>query len=388
VGFGGNSGISLDIRHASIGVLESAAKELAAILTTFEGVFDVTDGLTQGKKQLKYTLTEEAKSLGITEQILGQQLRSAFFGREALRFLRDSELVKVWIRLPKSEKNSLMSLQELLIRSPLGVEIPLSQAAIVENSHTFTAINRTNGRRYINVAGAMDPNTGNQSLVINSLNDQILPSLRAKYPGLEVGLRGSLDSYNGQSTTSVVLTGFAIVCLILFALIASLFRSYSQGLIVIFTIPYCVAAAVTGHILMGYTLTSNSLFGMVALSGLVVNGALVLTSKFNTLTTQGLPFDKAITQASRSRFKAIVLTSITTTVGLLPMLMETSEQALFLVPFAIALSFGTVFSTFVVLILIPAFLAINQDLKEKISTKNHNSPLKNKTILIKQIAFN
>jgi multidrug efflux pump subunit AcrB len=376
IGFGGNAGIYLDMRHASINALESAAKELAGILNSFEGVFDVTDGLTQGKKQLKYTLTEEAKSLGITEQILGQQLKSAFFGSEALRFLKDSELVKVWVRLPFNERNSLDSLQEIIIRSPTGIEIPLSQAANVENSRAFTAINRTNGRRYIRIGGVMDPTTGNQSLVKKTLNSDVLPLLRAKYPGLEVGMRGSLDSDDEQSTIDVVITGFGIVCLIIFALVAALFKSYSQGIIVILTIPYCVAAAVSGHIFMGYTLTSNSLFGMVALSGLVINGAIVLTSKLNALTAQGSEFNNALIQASLYRFKAIVLTSITTTAGLLPMLFETSEQALFLVPFAIALSFGTVVSTLVVLILIPAFHAINRDLQLLLSNNNRDIPLK------------
>jgi len=356
--------------------LESAAKELAGILNSFEGVFDVTDGLTQGKKQLKYTLTEEAKSLGITEQIFGQQLKSAFFGSEALRFLKDSELVKVWVRLPFNERNSLDSLQEIIIRSPTGIEIPLSQAANVENSRTFTAINRTNGRRYIRIGGIMDPTTGNHSLVKKTLNSDVLPLLRAKYPGLEVGMRGSLDSDDEQSTIDVVITGFGIVCLVIFALVAALFKSYSQGIIVILTIPYCVAAAVSGHIFMGYTLTSNSLFGMVALSGLVINGAIVLTSKLNAFTAQGSEFNNALIQASLYRFKAIVLTSITTTAGLLPMLFETSEQALFLVPFAIALSFGTVVSTLVVLILIPAFHAINRDLQLLLSNNSCDIPLK------------
>jgi len=376
VGFGGNAGIYLDMRHSSINALENAAKELAESLKTFDGLFDVTDGLTQGKKQLKYTLTQEAKSLGITEQMLGKQLRSAFFGTEAIRFLRDSELVKVWVRLPYSERNSLDSLQEFIIRSPAGIEIPLSQAAHVESSRTFTAINRTKGRRYIRVGGIMDPKVGNQSLVKKALNSDVLPLLRAKYPGLEVGMRGSLDSDDQQSTIDIVMTGFGIVCLIIFALVASLFKSYSQGFIVIFTIPFCVAAAVSGHIFMGYTLTSNSLFGMVALSGLVVNGSLVLTSKFNTLKAQGIEFTEALIQASRYRFKAIVLTSITTTAGLLPMLFETSEQALFLVPFAIALSFGTVFSTLVVLILIPAFHAIHHDIQVWLSTNERDFPLK------------
>jgi len=375
VGFSDNVGISLDMRHSSISALEHAAKELSNILMTFEGLFDVTDGLTQGKKQFKYTLTEEAKSLGITEQIFGQQLKSAFFGTEAIRFLRDSELVKVWVRLPNNERNTLTSLQELIIRSPVGVEIPLEQAADVEDSRTFTEINRVNGRRYISVGGVIDPKVGNQSLIIETLNNEVLPILRAKYPGLEVGMSGSLERKSGHSTIIEIMNGFSLVCVIIFALVASLFKSYTQGIIVILTIPYCVAAAVAGHIFMGYSLTSNSLFGMVALSGLVINGSLVLTAKLNALKAQGISFNKALIQATQFRFKAIILTSITTTVGLLPMLVETSEQSLFLVPFAIALSFGTVFSTLVVLILVPSFHAIHRDLKKCIFTQNNNSSL-------------
>jgi len=375
VGFSDNVGISIDMRHSSISALEHAAKELSNILMTFEGLFDVTDGLTQGKKQFKYTLTEEAKSLGITEQIFGQQLKSAFFGTEAIRFLRDSELVKVWVRLPNNERNTLTSLQELIIRSPVGVEIPLEQAADVEDSRTFTEINRVNGRRYISVGGVIDPKVGNQSLIIETLNNEVLPILRAKYPGLEVGMSGSLERKSGHSTIIEIMNGFSLVCVIIFALVASLFKSYTQGIIVILTIPYCVAAAVAGHIFMGYSLTSNSLFGMVALSGLVINGSLVLTAKLNALKAQGISFNKALIQATQFRFKAIILTSITTTVGLLPMLVETSEQSLFLVPFAIALSFGTVFSTLVVLILVPSFHAIHRDLKKCIFTQNNNSSL-------------
>lgn len=361
-GFGGNDRLSIDVRHPSVKTSEAVAQELASILTTFDGVYDVADGLTQGKKQLKFELTSEAKALGITEYSLGQQIKSSFWGFEAVRFLKDSDLVKVWVRLPENERESLSSLQTLQIVAPSGVTLPLAQAASIEESRAFSSIIRNGGKRNISVSGFVDPEEGNFGLVKRSLSEEILPRLRAKYPGLEIGMRGTLDKFSGRSSIEQLLLGLVIVCVVVFVLFASLFKSYVQGAIVVLTIPFSIAAAVFGHVVMGYTLTSNSLFGMVALSGLVVNGAFVLTTKLNQMIDEGKSLANALLIASRSRFKAVVLTSVTTTAGLLPMLFETSEQALFLVPFAIALSFGTVASMFIILFLIPCLHAISFDL--------------------------
>jgi len=364
--FGGMTGVFVDMRHVSNVVLETAARELAETMRTIEGLVDITDGLLQGKKQLKYTLSTEAKLLGLTEYELGRQLRAAFFGVEAVRMLRDSAQIKIWVRLPPEERKSLNDLDNFMLRTPFGVELPLSQAAQLENSRTFTAIKRENGRRNISVGGVMNSVIGDASLAKRTLVEDILPVLIAKYPGLEAGLKGSLDTRSAQTTLSRLGTGLILASILIFALMASLFRSYIQGLIVIMTIPYCIAAAVAGHVIMGYSLTANSLFAMVALAGIVVNGSLVLSSRMNQLVSQGMSCKRALINGSISRFRPIVLTSITTTVGLLPMLFETSQQALFLVPFAITLSFGTVFSTLVVLILIPVFHAIHHDFKSEI----------------------
>ena len=361
-GFGGNNRLSIDVRHPTVKTSEAVAQELASILATFDGVYDVADGLTQGKKQLKFELTTEAKALGITEHSLGQQIKSSFWGMEALRFLMDSDLVKVWVRLPENERESLSSLQTLQIVAPSGVTLPLAQAASIEESRAFSSIVRNGGKRNISVSGFVDPEEGNFGLVTRSLNEEVLPRLRAKYPGLEIGMRGTLDEFSGRSSVEQLLLNLVIVCVVVFVLFASLFKSYVQGVIVVLTIPFSIAAAVFGHVIMGYTLTSNSLFGMVALSGLVVNGAFVLTTKLNQMIDEGKSLTNALLIASKSRFKAVVLTSLTTTVGLLPMLFETSEQALFLVPFAIALSFGTVASMFIILFLTPCLHAIAFDL--------------------------
>ncbi|MBL4660630.1 MAG: efflux RND transporter permease subunit [Alcanivoracaceae bacterium] len=361
--FGGVTGVFVDMRHASNIVLETAARELAEIMKTIDGLVDITDGLLQGKKQLKYTLSTEAKLLGLSEYELGRQLRAAFFGVEAVRMLRDSTQTKVWVRLPPEERKSLNDLDNFMLRTSLGVELPLSQAAQVENSRTFATIKRENGHRNISVGGVIDSVSGNASLAKRTLVEDILPSLMAKYPGLKAGLKGSLNARSGQTTFSMIVTGLILASILIFALMASLFRSYIQGLIVILTIPYCIAAAVAGHVIMGYSLTANSLFSMVALAGMVVNGSLVLTSRMNQFISQGMSCKDALINGSKSRFRPIVLTSVTTTAGVLPMLFETSQQALFLVPFAITLSFGTVFSTLVVLILIPVFHVIHRDFK-------------------------
>lgn len=362
VGFGSGAGLYINLRHSSNKVLESAARELAAKISTIEGLVDISDGLAQGKKQLKYTLSQEAKALGLTEAALGSQLNAAFYGSEALRMLRDRDQVKVFVRLPLAERDSLMDLDNFVIRTDAGIELPLSQAAQIKHSRTFTAIKRENGRRNVRVGALVDPVNGNESLARRTLNNEILPALKAKYPGLET-TRTARNG--GQSPLQMVLTGLAVVSILIFALMASLFKSYSQGMIVILTIPYCVAAAVAGHVVMGYSLTANSLFAMVALAGMVVNGAWVLTVRMNELLGQGMAYPDAIVNAAISRFRPIVLTAITTTAGLLPMLFETSTQALFLVPFAIALSFGTMTSTLVVLLFIPALHAIYFDLRTK-----------------------
>jgi multidrug efflux pump subunit AcrB len=362
VGFGRSSGVYLDLSHPSTKIMQQVALELASIITTFEGVFDVSDGLSEGKNLLEIRPSQAAISLGIDETMLGEQLRSAFFGQEAFRFLRNGELVKVWVRLPEIEKNDLALFYDFIIRSPNGTEIPLSHAANIREARTVTNIIRVNGRRIITVGGFLDSQTGNLSLINDVLFNTVIPDMKAKYPGLDIGSTGTLDQTINLSPTNMLLKGFLIACLVMYVVIASLFRSYAQAFVILLTIPFCIAAAIYGHIFMAYTLTSNSLFGMVALSGLVINGSVVLTNKINSLTIQNIKFDIAIVEASISRFRAIILTALTTTIGLLPLLFETSEQALFLVPFAIALTFGSIASIFIVLFITPCCHAISRDL--------------------------
>jgi multidrug efflux pump subunit AcrB len=358
IGPGGNQGLGINLSHASTEVLETAARELAERLEEFTGLVDITDGIAEGKRQISFSLTPQGRAVGLTEVSLGRQIRDAFYGAEALRLLRDGYEIKVMIRLPRTQRLSVQDISSFVVRGRDGIEIPLSLAATFTEGNAYSSITREDGKRTLRVGASFDKASANTRRIRAALENEVLPALSARYPSLEWNFSGGRRDRN--EAINAILDGLLWVILAVFALTAALFRSYAQASIVMLTIPYSVAAAVAGHVLMGFDLSSVSIFGMIALGGLVVNGALVLTLRINDLVA-GEGSD-ALIQAARSRFRPIVLTSMTTTAGLAPMLFETSTQALFLVPMAIALSFGTVASTFVVLLLLPALYAIHDDL--------------------------
>ena len=359
IGPGGSRGLRVRLSHPSNATLEAAAAELAELMRQYQGVVDVTDGSAEGKRQLRFHLTPEARALGLTESAVGRQLRDAFFGAEALRQLRDASEMKVMVRLPLAERQSAHDLSTFVVRAPGGIDIPLTQAVDIEPGRAFTNIRREDGRRALTVTGSIDPQQASNRRIRADLAAGPMQELERKYPGLEWRFTGGAQSRD--EATDAILVGLGGVIVVIYALMASLFRNYVQGFLVVLTIPYSVAAAVAGHVIMGYDLTSVSIFGMIALCGLVVNGALVLTLRYRQLSARGADPLEAATGAAVSRFRPIVLTSLTTAVGLTPMLFETSVQALFLVPMAIALSFGTVFSAFVVLFAIPALHLMHDD---------------------------
>ena len=358
----GSSGIRAELSHPSTEVLEEASMALAKRLGDYQGMVDITDGVSEGKRQLRFTLTPEGNAVGLDETALGRQLRSAYFGAEATRLLRDSVDVRVMVRLPKEERQSLSDLQDFVILAPNGVEIPLAQAAIVTEGRAFSTIDRKDGQRVVTVRGEVDSSTGlNRSIILSELRDNIVPELMGQYPELSVNLNQA--RYGRVDPLVSILSGLGVSLLVIYALLAGLFRSYSQGIIVMLTIPFSVAAAIFGHIILGHNLSSISIYGMIALSGLVVNGALVLTLRFNQALADGKERLEAVIDAAVSRFRPILLTSLTTSIGLAPMLFETSAQARFLIPMAIALSFGSLFSTFVVLYLLPCLHMIAGDIQ-------------------------
>jgi multidrug efflux pump subunit AcrB len=358
---GGGQPIDLHLSHPNKDQLDKAAKELAQGLRYYEGVYDIDDGVAKGKPQLSFQVKPDARGLGITSRELAEQVRGAFYGAEALRQQRGRNEIKVMVRLPENERQTLESIEKLIVRTPQGGEIPISEAAYVTFDHSYTSIARTDGRRVQAVTADVDENRANAAQVIEDVEETLLPVLSKKYRGLSYAVEG--EQKERLETMEFLAVGFAFAMFGIYALLAIPFKSYTQPLIVMLSIPFGIIGAVLGHFLLGYELSIVSMFGIVALSGVVVNDSLVLIVTANQNLDEGMPIMDAIVDAARRRFRPIVLTSFTTFFGLAPMIFETSMQARFLVPMAISLGFGILFSTFIVLLISASFYLILDDIK-------------------------
>ncbi len=354
--------IDVELSHPDMDTLERAAEQLAAHLATYAGVKDIDDGFAAGKPQLDFTLRPEAASLGINAANLGRQLRGAFYGQQALRQQRGRDEIRVMVRLPESARTSEHDIEQLMLRTPTGQEIRLAEAATIKRGHSYTSITRVDGARTVNVMADMDKGKGSAGKVLASLRTSYLPELAASYPGLKYSFAGSRRERN-ESLGSLG-RGFFFAMIIVFALLAIPFRSYIQPVVVMSAIPFGIVGAVGGHLIMGFELSIISMMGIVALSGVVVNDSLVLVDAANRRRrSEGASHFDAVTWAAARRFRPIMLTSLTTFLGLAPMILETSVQARFLVPMAISLGFGILFATLIVLLLVPAFYLIVEDVR-------------------------
>ena len=356
------AGLTVELSHPQRDQLEAAASDLAAALATFAGVTDIKDGFRAGKAQIDVELTPEGRSLGLTPEDVGRQVRHAFYGAEALRFQRGRHEVRVMVRLPAEQRRSLANVENLMVRVPNGGEVPLSQVARLRTGRAYTEIVRVDGQRVLEVRCNVDPEVVNVNDVRRTLQSTVLPRIADDHFGLAVNFSGR--QREERRAMDELRVGLTVSAVLVFALLAGLFRSYTQALAVMVAIPFGVASALVGHILLGYDLSVVSLFGMIALGGLVVNGGLVLNQEINRLVAkEGLPLVEAVVAASRRRFRPIALTSLTTFAGLAPMILETSSQARFLVPMAIALGFGVLASSPAVLLLTPILRVIGLDVR-------------------------
>ncbi len=352
VGPSGSRGLTVELSHPDRTTLEEAARELASTLQTYTGVTDIDDGFAAGKPQLDLTITDEARSLGMTHEEIGRQIRHAYYGAEALRMQRARNEIKVMVRLPESERRSLANLENMIVRTPSGGEMPLVEAVDLEQTRAHTEIDRVNAQRVLTVTANIVPELTNVNKVRADLEANVFPQLQATYPGLTF-------SYGGRQQEEIdamrsLLFGLCASLAVIFGMLAAIYRSYSEAFITMLVVPFAVAAALAGHILMGYDLSVVSVLGIIATCGVVVNGGLVLTVTLNDLAARGMPFELAAMEASKRRFRPILLTSLTTFMGLAPMIFETSPQARYLIPMAIALGFGIMFSAAVVLLFMPA----------------------------------
>ena len=355
--------IDIQLTHRDRPTLEAAATELARTLAGYAGVRDIDDGFARGKPQLSLTLKPEARSLGINATDLARQVRSAFYGVEALRQQRGRNEVRVMVRLPEHERRTAHTVEQLMLRTDRGGEIPLFQAAAVERGRAYTEIRRREGRRIIAVTADVDESTATTSTIMAEVLNRELPRLMQQYPGLSYALEG--EELAIQESLEALGLGFVFALLGIYGLLAVPFRSYVQPVLVMLSIPFGAIGALLGLMLFGYNLSMISMLGIIALSGVVINDSLVLVVTANTIrTTQQLSASEAISRAGTRRFRPILLTSLTTFFGLTPMIFETSVQARFLVPMAISLGFGILFATIIILVLLPASYLILEDLKQ------------------------
>ncbi len=351
--------ISVDLSHSDINVLERASTAFVERMDAFENTRDVSDNYNRGKQQLDFELLPAGRNLGLTANQVGRQVRNAFFGALAMRQLRGNNEVEIRVKLPREERKDIRNLEEFIIRTSDGVEVPLLDVVQVKEREAFTSINRRNGRRIVSVGMDVEPsNKVNQ--VIARINGEVLPQLRADFPGLTWSFEGSQAEMR-ESTASLWGT-FSMALLIIYVLLALAFNNYTQPLIVMFAIPFGVVGAVIGHILLGYDLSLVSLMGMIALAGVVVNDSLIMVDYANGIRNKYSAF-KAIHEAGLRRFRPIILTTLTTFGGLTPIILERSSQAFYIIPMAISLGFGIVFATAIILVIVPCLYLVLENVK-------------------------
>ncbi|MDD5723969.1 MAG: efflux RND transporter permease subunit [Syntrophales bacterium] len=359
-GPGSRSAMSVELSHRDPAVLEAAGSELAEAFGYFPKVKDIDDGFAPGKQQIDFTIRPEGRALGLTARDVAGQVRNSFYGSRVLRQQRGRNEVTVMVRLPENERASEYNLEELMLRTPGGREVPLQEAVTMERGRAYTEINRRDGRRVITVTADINP-PSEASHIVNALKAETLPELKRKYAGLDYGFEGHQADLS-ESMRSLFM-GLMLSMLVVYALLAIPFKSYIQPLIIMVSIPFGIVGAIFGHLLLGYGLSVMSLFGIVALSGVVVNDSLVLIDFANRQRAQGQNLHDAIYTAAITRFRPIILTSLTTFGGLSPIMLETSRQARFMVPMAISLGFGILFATMITLILVPCFYLAVEDLR-------------------------
>jgi len=357
--------VDVQLTHRDPAVTEAAARAVAEQLTLLDGVFEIDDGVAQGKPQIEYRLTEQGRSMGLTAQDVGRQVRAAFYGAEVTRQQRGRDELKVVVRLPRDERASEADLDALVLRTPQGGEIPFLDAVSLVRGRAYDVIRRDQGRRVISVKADVDLKRTSAAEVLAALSTRMMPDITARYPGLAYSFEGA--QRDQRDSFRALGVGFAAAVFLIFALLAIPFNSYLQGLIVISAIPFGFVGAILGHVIMGYSLSFVSVMGFVALAGVVVNDNLILVDTMNNLRASGMPLLQAAAEAPIRRFRPVLLTSMTTFFGLAPMIFEKSVQARFMIPMALSLGFGILYTTLVALLLVPSLYLLVEGAKAKVT---------------------
>ena len=363
-GSGGNFGgspVSVSLLSNNIEELKASKLELKKYLESNPLLKDIGDNDPAGIKEIRLELKESAYLLGLDLRTVMSQVRSGFFGAQAQRFQRGQDEIKVWVRYDRENRSSINDLDAMRIVTPTGERVTLKDIANYSIVRGDVAINHLEGKREIQVyADLKDPRTSNTD-ILDDIKTVFIPQLQSKYPTINASFEG--QNREADKLTSSLSVAGPIILLLIYITIAFTFRSYSQPLLLLLLIPFSLTAVAWGHWLLGFQVNILSLLGIIALIGIMVNDGLVLIGKFNGNLKEGMPFDVALSEAGKSRFRAIFLTSLTTVAGLAPLLLEKSRQAQFLKPMAISISFGIAYATILTLLVLPLFLSFSNTIK-------------------------
>ena len=347
----------VQITGADATTLKNAALHLARDLSARPGVISVADDMPFGPQQLIYKLTPIGQSLGLSVEGVGRQLRAAYDGHVVQIFQDDEEEVEVRVMLPDRERNYLANLTDLTILTPAGESVPLANVVTMKHRRGFELLRHTNGRLSVQVSADVDPAVTSSNELNAYLVKATLPELKTKYGG-DFSLEGRAAEQ--RETMADMQEGLLYALVMIYLVLAWVFNSYGWPLVVMAAIPFGLVGAVVGHWLMDIDLTILSLFGFFGLSGIVVNDSIILVGFYKELRKSGVETKDALVEAACQRLRAVLLTSLTTIAGLIPLLFETSLQAQFLIPMAVSISFGLAFATVLVLIVVPAMLSVHE----------------------------
>lgn len=376
-GPGGNDpAIKVNIAAPDIATLRAAAEDFQNKLRTYQGVLDIKSSLDDTDIELQVTLKPEGYALGLRHQDIAQQLRYAVYGFEAQRIQRGKDEVKVRVRYPKQERDSLTDLQEVRIRTASGEAVPLSLITTIEKVDSVRSISRVDGSRIVTIQAETDDKITSGGDILRELQETYFKSLEANYPNLSIATAGQAEEQ--MKAQNSLVQGFLLSLMLIYMLLAIPLKSYFSPFIIMVAIPFGIIGAILGHLVIDLKMSIMSFFGILALSGVVVNDSLVMVSRYNDLRNMGMSYKQAVVNAGASRFRAILLTSLTTFFGLLPVISETSMQAKFLVPMAVSLGFGILFATIITLFIIPVLLGLKHDISHlfgfrKTKTSSHST---------------
>tara|TARA_Y100001960_G_C14760209_1_gene873664 strand:- start:513 stop:3077 length:2565 start_codon:yes stop_codon:yes gene_type:complete len=360
INMGQNGDFGYLLFGSDIDTLNSAGRRLISMLQAEKGVFDVSSTIDPASKEIQLALKPVAYELGLTLRDIGSQVGASFYGGEAQRVIRNGEEVRVMVRYPKLTREAYSSLKHTVIKTPQGREVMLGDVAEISEKPGISYIRREDGYRTVYVYGNIDEEVVEPNAVTKRIDDEILPELIKMFPSVKTKLGGAIEEQQAQTNEQIVF--FIIGMLLVYILLAIPLKSYSQPLIVMSVIPFSLVGALWGHLAFGLDLSLMSLYGIIAAAGVVINDSLVMTDFVNQSRKAGHSIKEAVIEAGCARFRAITLTSITTFVGVLPIMFETSLQAMFVIPMAVSLGFAVVFATLITLLLVPCLYIILTDI--------------------------